>query len=77
MLYKNNEFCENMKQVNYNFKCWILKRNEKISNCNDTKFVIIISTYLLLQLQELTTDMIMVIDINRAQIEWRCNNVCY
>ena len=59
--------CENMKQVNYIFKCWILKRNEKFSNYNDTKFVIIISTDLLLQLQELTTDMIMVIDINKAQ----------
>lgn len=57
----------NVKQVNYIFKCWILKRNEKCSSYNDTKFVIIISTDLLLQLQELTTDMIMIIDINKAQ----------
>lgn len=38
----------NVKQVNYIFKCWILKRNEKCSSYNDTKFVIIISTDLLL-----------------------------
>lgn len=69
--------CENMKQVNYIFKCWILKSNGKFSNNNNTKFVIIFSTDLLLQLQELTTDMTMVIDINRAQTLKSCNNVCY